>query len=118
MQRQRFGEVQGQEPKFGHSNATGLRRFTHVTWPLLANLYLICTLLSMLWTVGDFTSVYLVSRGGPAGSQEVLATFGFHLAFDQANPTLAVAAVLSAFPVLIPIVTLLMRRLKIGGVQL
>jgi multiple sugar transport system permease protein len=98
--------------------ATGLRRFAHVTWPLLANLYLICTLLSMLWTVGDFTTVYLVSGGGPAGSQEVLATFGFHLAFDQANPALAVAAVLSATPVLIPIVTLLMRRLMIGGVQL
>ena len=37
--------------------ATGIRRFVHVTFPLLANLYLLCTLLSTLWAVGDFTTV-------------------------------------------------------------
>jgi multiple sugar transport system permease protein len=62
--------------------ATGSRRFAHVTFPLLANLNLICTLLCTLWTLGDFTTVYLVSGGGPAGSTEVLATLGLHYAFD------------------------------------
>lgn len=98
--------------------ATGLRRFGHVTWPLLANLYLICTLLATLWTVGDFTTVFIVSGGGPAGSQEVLATLGYHFAFDYGKPALGVAAVLSALPVLVPIVVLLMRRLRTSGVQL
>ena len=98
--------------------ATGVRRFVHVTFPLLANLYLICTLLSALWTLGDFTTVYLVSGGGPAGSTEVLATLGFHYAFDLGNPALGVAAVMSALPVLIPIVIVLMRRLQTSEVQL
>ena len=98
--------------------ATGTRRFVHVTFPLLANLYLLCTLLSTLWTVGDFTTVYLVSGGGPAGSTEVLATLGFHYAFDAGKPALGVAAVMSALPVLIPIVIVLMRRLQTSGVQL
>lgn len=98
--------------------ATGLRRFGHVTWPLLANLYLVCTLLATLWTVGDFTTVFLVSGGGPAGSQEVLATLGYHFAFDYMRPALGVAAVLSALPVLVPIAILLMRRLGTSGVQL
>lgn len=92
--------------------ATGLRRFAHVTFPLLANLYLICTLLSMLWTLGDFTTVYLVSGGGPAGYTEVLATVGFRYAFDMSNPALGVAAVMSALPVLIPIAIVLMRRVQ------
>ena len=82
--------------------ATGFRRFVHVTFPLLANLYLICTLLSALWALGDFTTVYLVSGGG-RWSTEVLATLGFHYAFDIAKPALGVAAVMSALPVLIPI---------------
>ena len=82
----------------------------HVTFPLLANLYLVCTLLSTLWTLGDFTTVYLVSGGGPAGSTDVLATLGFHYAFDSASPALGVAAVMSALPVLIPLVIVLMRR--------
>jgi multiple sugar transport system permease protein len=97
--------------------ATGYRRFVHITFPLLANLYLICTLLSTLWTLGDFTTVYLVSGGGPAGSTEVLATLGFHYAFDAAKPALGVAAVMSAVPVLIPIVIILMRRLQTSEVQ-
>src|SRR3981189_3452233 len=41
--------------------ATGARRFVHVTFPLLANLYLVCTLLSTIWTIGDFHTVYFVS---------------------------------------------------------
>ena len=97
--------------------ATGSRRFVHVTFPLLANLYLICTLLSTLWTLGDFTSVYLVSGGGSASSTEILATLGFHYAFDAAKPALGVAAVMSAVPVLIPIVIVLMRRLQTSEVQ-
>ena len=98
--------------------ATGTRRFVHVTFPLLANLYLLCTLLSTLWTVGDFTTVYLVSGGGPAGLTYVLATLGFHYAFDTARPALGVAAALSALPVLIPIAIVLMRRLKTSEVEL
>jgi multiple sugar transport system permease protein len=98
--------------------ATGPRSFVHVTFPLLANLYLICTLLSTLWTLGDFTTVYLVSGGGPGGSTEVLATLGFRYAFDASKAALGVAAVMSALPVLIPIVLLLMRRLHTSEVHL
>src|SRR5207248_2930680 len=43
--------------------ATGVRRFVHVTFPLLANLYLVCTLISTIWTIGDFNSAYFVSGG-------------------------------------------------------
>ena len=98
--------------------ATGTRRFLHVVFPLLANLYLVCTLLSTLWTVGDFNTVYLVSIGAPARSSEVLATLGFHYAFDAAQPSLAIAATLSALPLLVPVALVLMRRLQAGGVQL
>ncbi|HJS88232.1 MAG TPA: sugar ABC transporter permease [Acetobacteraceae bacterium] len=98
--------------------ATGYRRFAHVTVPLLANLYLVCTLLSTIWTLGDFTTVYFVSGGGPAMSTEVLATLGIREAFTVAEPRLGVAAVMSALPVLIPIVILLMRKLRTAQVQL
>jgi multiple sugar transport system permease protein len=98
--------------------ATGVRRFVHVTLPLLANLYLICTLLSTLWTLGDFTTVYLVSGGGPAGLTEVLATLGFQYAFDVGRPALGVAAAMSALPALIPTAIVLMRRLQTREVRL
>ena len=61
--------------------ATGLRRFAHVTLPLMANLYLVCTLLDMVFALGDFNSTFFVSGGGPAMSTEVLATLGIRYAF-------------------------------------
>jgi multiple sugar transport system permease protein len=98
--------------------ATSYSRFIHITVPLLANLYLICTLLSTLWALGDFTTVYLVSGGAPAGATEVLATLGFRYAFGMARPALGMAAVMLALPLLIPIVIVLMRRLQVSEVQL
>ena len=98
--------------------ATGLQRLIHVTFPLLANVYLISTLLSTLWTLGDFTTVYFVSSGAPARLTDVLASYGFHEAFDFGYPNLGVAAMLSALPVLIPLVILLMRRVQLNRMQL
>jgi len=98
--------------------ATGVRLFLHVVFPLLANVYLVCTLLATLWTVGDFNTVYLVSMGAPARTTEVLATLGFHYAFDAAQPELGVAAVMCALPLLVPLALVLMRRLQVGGVEL
>jgi len=98
--------------------ATGLKRFTYVSFPLLANLYLVCTLLSTLFTLGDFNSVYFVSGGGPALSTHVLATLGIRDAFEVARPDLGVAVVMSALPLMIPLVILLMRKLHTTDVQL
>jgi multiple sugar transport system permease protein len=48
----------------------------------------------------------------------VLATLGFRYAFDANRPELGIAAVMSALPVLIPIVIVLMRRAQASEVQL
>ncbi|HTI84353.1 MAG TPA: sugar ABC transporter permease [Acetobacteraceae bacterium] len=98
--------------------ATGARRFVHVVWPLLANLYLVCTLLATLWTFGDFVTVYFVSGGAPVWSTEVLATLGFQYAFDAGEPALGMAAMLSALPVLVPIAIAMIRWLQTSDLQL
>jgi multiple sugar transport system permease protein len=98
--------------------ATGPRRFVHVTVPLLANIYLVCTLLATLWALGEFNGVYFVSGGAPAKSTDVLATLGIRYAFDLAQPELGVAAMLSALPVLIPLVIALIRTVRLTEVQL
>jgi multiple sugar transport system permease protein len=98
--------------------ATGIRGFVHITFPLLANLYLICTLLSTIFLLGDFNTVYFVSGGGPANSTHVLGTLGIRNAFEMAQPRLGVAAVMSALPLVIPLVIVLMRKLRTAEVQL
>ncbi len=98
--------------------ATGLRNFMHISFPMLANLYLICTLLSTIFSLGDFNSVYFVTGGGPADTTHVLATLGIRYAFDLAQPRLGVAAVISALPLLIPLVIILMRKFRTSQVEL
>lgn len=98
--------------------ATGYRRFIHVTVPLLTNLYLICTALCTIWIIGDFTATELVSGGAPTRSTEVLSTLSIHYAIDYTQPALGVAVAISALPVLVPIVMILMRRIDARAVQL
>lgn len=98
--------------------AVGISRFAYVTFPLLGNLYLICTLLSTLWLIGDFTTVNFVSNGAPARMTEVLATYGTHLAFQSGDPPLGAAAMLSMLPLMIPLAILLIRKIRADELQL
>src|SRR6516165_7452831 len=98
--------------------ATGLRSFAYVTFPMLANLYLVLTLLATIFLLGDFNSVSFVTGGGPANSTHVLATLGIRDAYDMGHPELGVAAVMSALPLMIPLVIILMRKLRTAEVQL
>lgn len=91
--------------------ATGPRAFRHVTLPTLRGLYVTCTLLSMLWTLGDYNTVHFVTGGGPVQSTHVLATLGIRNAFDLGDPSLGMATVISALPLVAVLVFLLMRQL-------
>ena len=92
--------------------ASRMQKFTQVTLPLMAGLYLVCTLLSTIWALGDFNAVRFISGGGPALSTHVLATLGIRNAFEIGDPRLGMATVLTALPLLIPLVILLMRQLR------
>jgi multiple sugar transport system permease protein len=97
--------------------ATGLRRFVHITFPLLATLYFVNTLLSTIFSVGDFATPFFITNGGPALSTYTLANLGIRNAFDLSDPNLGVATVMSALPLMIPLVIFLMRKLRTMAVE-
>ncbi|HKW81320.1 MAG TPA: ABC transporter permease subunit, partial [Casimicrobiaceae bacterium] len=91
--------------------ASNWQKFRFITWPSLRTLYLTSTFLSMIWTLGDFNSVYLLTGGGPADLTHVLATLGIrYLRLDQVD--LAMAAIVCAMPLVIPLVYFMMKRLS------
>jgi multiple sugar transport system permease protein len=98
--------------------ASAWQRFAYITMPLLASLYVVSSLISAIWTFGDYSPVLFVSAGTPAFESEVVSTLGFHYALDFANPPLAVAAGLSLLPLLVPLMILVIRRLQMIEVQL
>jgi len=91
--------------------ATNWQKFRFITWPSMKTLYLTSTLLSMIWTLGDFNSVYLLTGGGPADLTHVLATLGIrYLRLDQVD--LAMASIVVALPLVLPLVYFMMKRLS------
>jgi multiple sugar transport system permease protein len=91
--------------------ATTWQKFRFITWPSMRTLYLTSTILSMIWTLGDFNSVYLLTGGGPADLTHVLATLGIrYLRLDQVD--LAMASIVVALPLVLPLVYFMMKRLS------
>src|SRR3982074_2116704 len=91
--------------------ASWWQKFGFITWPSVKTLSLTCTLLWMIWTLGDFNSVYLLTGGGPADLSHVLSTLGIrYLRLDQLD--LSMAAIVCALPLVLPLVYFMMKRLS------
>lgn len=91
--------------------ATRWQKFRYITWPSMRGLYFTSTILSLIWTLGDFNSVYLLTGGGPADLTHVLATLGIrYLRLDQI--ALAMASIVVALPFVLPLVYIMMKRLS------
>ena len=91
--------------------ASRWQKFRFITWPSMRSLYLTSTILSMIWTLGDFNSVYLLTGGGPADLTHVLATLGIrYLRLDQVD--LAMSTIVVSLPLVLPLVYFMMKRLS------
>jgi multiple sugar transport system permease protein len=91
--------------------ASSWQKFRFISWPALRTLYVTSLILSMIWTLGDFNSVYLLTGGGPADLTHVLATLGIrYLRLDQVD--LSMASIVVALPLVLPLVYFMMKRLS------
>ena len=91
--------------------ATRWQKFRFITWPAMRSLYLTSVILSTIWTLGDFNSVYLLTGGGPADLTHVLATLGIrYLRLDQVD--MAMASIVVSLPLVLPLVYFMMKRLS------
>jgi multiple sugar transport system permease protein len=91
--------------------ATSWQKFRFISWPSMKTLYLTSTILSMIWTLGDFNSVYLLTGGAPADLTHVLATLGIrYLRLDEVS--MSMASIVVALPLMLPLVYFMMKRLS------
>jgi multiple sugar transport system permease protein len=72
-----------------------LQKFFFITLPGIRPLLLIATLLSCLWTFNDFNTIFILTRGGPAGTTDILITKIYRSAFEfqKFSPASAMAVV-------------------------
>ncbi|MCP8937994.1 sugar ABC transporter permease [Alsobacter sp. SYSU M60028] len=91
--------------------ATTLQKFRFITWPSMQQLFMTCLILSTIWSLGDFNSVYLLTGGGPADLTHVLATLGIRY-LRLAEVDLSMATIVFALPLILPLVYFMMKRLS------
>lgn len=72
--------------------ANAWQKFRMVTLPLLKPISLAVFLLLVIWTIKDFSIVYVLNKGGPALATEVLTIFIYHKAFEGLRMGVASAA--------------------------
>jgi multiple sugar transport system permease protein len=94
--------------------ASTLQKFRYVTFPSMQNLYITCTLLSTIMSLGDFNSIYLLTGGGPADATQTLATLGIRYAFGMSEIEPGVSTVVVALPVMLPLLIVMLRRMRRG----
>ncbi len=91
--------------------ASNWQKFRYVTWPSVKQLYLTSAILSTIWSLGDFNSVYLLTGGGPADLTHVLATLGIRY-LRLAEVDMSMATIVTALPLILPLVYFMMKRLS------
>lgn len=94
--------------------ANGWQRFRFITWPGVKKLYIAATVLGSIWALGEFNSIYLMTGGGPYDATHTLGTVGLRYAFHAHDLNTGVAVVLTAIPIMIPIVFYMLQQLKKG----
>ena len=86
-----------------------LRKFIHVTLPEIKDVILLTTLISTIWTLNEFDTVWLMTGGGPANRTVVMAVFSYTTAMQKMQIGKAVAVSVLLMPVLFVLITLVTK---------
>lgn len=89
-----------------------MQKFRYITFPMLRNLYLICSLLSMVFTLGDFVIIKIMTGGAPGDSSHVLATLAYRYTFQMGRLDWGVGTFVTALPVTLLFIFILIRWVK------
>ena len=63
--------------------ANAWQRFCYVTLPQLKNVSVVTLTLVTIWTFNNFDNIYMLTKGGPAQSTEVLPILTYNNAFPR-----------------------------------
>ena len=85
------------------------RRIFQVTIPLLAPIIAVAVLFGVILTISDMSVVYVLTRGGPTNSTQVLSTWAFIKGIEGGALGQGAAVALFLLPVLVGITAVVLR---------
>jgi len=89
-----------------------VRRTFEIAMPLLLPIMLVAVLFGVVFTVTDLIVVFVLTRGGPFNSTQVLASWAYFTGIDSGDLATGAAISLFLFPVLVAIAVVLLRIAK------
>jgi multiple sugar transport system permease protein len=89
-----------------------VRRFWHVTVPSIRPVILLVVIFSTIWTIADFQLVYVLTRGGPANSTHLFATYAYQIALVSARLGEGAAISLYMFPFLLVAIGIVLWQIR------
>lgn len=92
--------------------ATFLERYRHIVLPVIMPILLVGLLFDSVFTLSDLSIVYLVTLGGPLGATEILPTRALEIGIQAGALGRGAAISLVLFPLLLPVVYLILRTLR------
>ncbi len=87
-------------------------RFHYVIIPIIAPILFVGLLFDTVFTLSDLSIVYLLTMGGPMNYTEILPTRAFEVGIQAGALGRGAAISLVLFPILVPIVYVLLRFLR------
>jgi len=89
--------------------AVGLKKFWFVTLPLQLPIATVALLFGIIFTATDMTVVYILTRGGPFNSTQMLTMWSFQTGINGGSLGEGAAISLYLLPVLIAVAVLMLR---------
>jgi multiple sugar transport system permease protein len=94
--------------------ATTVQRLTHVMLPVMAPVVLVGQLFSFILIFSEMSIVWILTRGGPGMSTEVLPTASFTTAITSGHLGLGSAVSLLMVPIMVAVALVLLRFMNRG----
>jgi multiple sugar transport system permease protein len=88
------------------------RRMFEITIPLMFPLIAVAALFGAIVTFTDMTVVYVLTRGGPTNSTQVLASWAFFRGIEGGDIAQGAAVALFLFPLLLAAAVLILRAVR------
>ncbi len=86
-----------------------------LTLPLLKPVILVITLLASIWTFNNFTYIYILTGGGPAGMTEILVTYVYKNSFQFFHFGYAAALSVLLFAIVVLMSAIYIRLMSRGA---
>lgn len=94
--------------------ANAWRLFYSITLPSIMKSVMLVSLISMIWTFGDFSIIWIMTRGGPANHTHVLSTLSYIQAFQNLDIAKGIAISLFIVPIAILLMWFTLRLIQNG----